>query len=102
MLGNLLEKLSKNEILTSVLITIIAGHITKISDSLTENIILPIIDFDIDGDGSPDGRRLINYEMEIMGTTFKLGKFVTSLVEFILVLYLVNLLSDFVDKKNKV
>jgi len=98
MLG-LLEKLSKNEILSSVLIAIIAGNINKMSDSLTENIIIPIIDIDIDGDGETDGRRLINYELKIGGLNFKIGKFITSVVEFIIILYLVNLLSDFVDKK---
>jgi len=96
MLENLLEKISKNDILTSILITIIAGHVAKISDSLTENIILPIIDFDIDGDGKGDGKRLINFEIKLYGTTFRLGKFITSVAEFILVLYIVNLLTKFV------
>ena len=66
--------------------------------SLTDNMILPIINRDYNKDGVPDIKHFENTELKILGIKFKIGKFVVDIIKFIMVIYLVFAISIFYEK----
>ena len=72
---------SSNDIGTTILATVISSYITELGISFSDNIILPIIDQDIDGDGKPDIGKLKNLVIKIGGCRLKLGEFLITLIK---------------------
>ena len=60
-------------------------------------IILPIFNRDMNEDGIPDINNFENIELDIFGIKIKMGKFAVSIIRFLLILYIVFLVSVFYD-----
>ena len=65
--------------------------------SFVENIILPIFNRDINEDGVPDINNFENIELDIFGIKIKMGKFAVSILRFLIIIYIVFLVSVFYD-----
>ena len=89
---NLLDSSSKNDLLTAIMVSLISSRISEFSEIFTENIILPLVNFDIDGDGTKDGRKLIDYQINLNGIKINLGRMIISIIQFFVVLKIISFL----------
>lgn len=89
---NLLDSSSKNDLLTAIMVSLISSRINDFSEIFTENIILPLVNFDIDDDGTKDGRKLIDYQINLNGIKINLGRMIISIIQFFVVLKIISFL----------
>ena len=95
---NFKEFIVKNKAFATAASIVIATQINEFAISLTDNMILPIINRDYNKDGVADIQQFEKTELKIFGINFKIGKFIVDLIKFILVIYLVFAISIFYDK----
>jgi large-conductance mechanosensitive channel len=91
---NFLIFLEDNHILATVIATVISTYITALSRSLSDDILLPIIYRDGDGDGQEDIKKYENFVIEIFKIRFKIGHFLIELFKFIVMTFLVYILTN--------
>jgi large-conductance mechanosensitive channel len=72
---------SSNDVGTTILATVISTYITELGISFSDNLILPIIDQDLDGDGEPDIGKLKNLVINVGGCKLKLGEFIITFIK---------------------
>lgn len=89
-----IDFLEDNHIITTVIATIISTYITNLSLSFTNDILLPIINRDADGDGKADIDKYENYILRICNIDFKIGSFVLEIFKFIIITYMMYFLSN--------
>jgi large-conductance mechanosensitive channel len=94
---DILDQSSKNDLLTAIMVSLISSRINDFSEVFTENIILPLINFDIDGDGTKDGRKLIDYQINLNGIKINLGRIIISIIQFCVVLKLINFFKSYLS-----
>jgi large-conductance mechanosensitive channel len=94
---NILDQSSKNDLLTAIMVSLISSRINDFSEVFTENIFLPLINFDIDGDGTKDGRKLIDYQINLNGIKINLGRIIISIIQFFVVLKLINFFKSYLS-----
>jgi len=85
--------LAENHIIATVIATIISTYITNLSLSFTNDILLPIINRDGDGDGKSDISKYENYVFKIFDINFRVGNFCLELFKFFIITYLMFFLS---------
>ena len=85
--------LKNNSILTTIIATVMSAQINELTNSIADDIILPIIYRDGDNDGKADIKKLENYKLSLYGIKFKVGKFCVVLIKvtvIFLVLFLIK------------
>lgn len=87
-----------NDILIAVIITILSTSVANVGTSLAQNIVSPLLNIDLNGDGKADRKNLEEWEVKTLGTEIKVGKFVLSLLELILVVMIVVMLNSLIKK----
>ena len=92
------EFLEKNKACATAASIVIATQITILSSSFTDNIIVPIFDRDTDGDGKKDLIQFENITFKMFGIKIKIGKFIIDIIKFLIVIYVVFVISLFYDK----
>ena len=92
--NSFLDFLKDNHIIATVIATIISTHITNLSLSFTNDILLPIIYRDADGDGKADIDKYENYILKIFNIEFKIGSFMLEIFKFMVITYLMFVLSN--------
>jgi len=92
--------LKENNILVTVVATIISSCVSELSESMVNDLILPIINRDSDGDGEADITNIATYEYKVKGINFKLGKFIMIAIKFIIILFITYQVSTIL--KNKI
>jgi len=92
------EFLEKNKAFATAASIVIATQITILSSSFTDNIIVPIFDRDTDGDGKKDLIQFENITFTMFGIKIKMGKFIIDIIKFLIVIYVVFVISLFYDK----
>lgn len=92
--------LKDNNILVTVVATIISSCVTELSESMVNDLILPIINRDSDGDGEADIKDLATYEYKVKGIKFKVGKFLMIAIKFMIILFATYQISKIL--KNKI
>ena len=93
------EFLVENNIMVTVIATIVSSCVTELSESLVSDLILPILNRDGDGDGKADIQNLEDYELNTNGIKFKIGKFVLVVIKASIILFIIYQLSK-LFKKN--
>ena len=81
----------------TILATIISTYITELGMSFSDNLILPIIDQDLDGDGKPDSFKLKKLKLKINGCTLKIGEFILTLFKVFLMFIVIFIIQKFHD-----
>jgi len=92
--------LVENNIIVTVIATIVSSCVTELSESLVNDLILPILNRDSDGDGEADLKNLEEYIVVTNGIKFKLGKFLLVIIKFVIILFIVYQFSKFTKKNN--
>ena len=85
--------LKNNNIMATIVATVMSTYVTELTTSFADDLVLPIIYRDADGDGKADINKIKEYEYKISGVTFKIGKFITILLKVtvvFLVLFVIN------------
>ena len=94
-LESFLKFLNENHIIATIIATIISTHIVSLSNSLTDDILLPILCRDADGDGIDDIEKYQKFTISIFKINFKVGNFLIQLFKFLFITY-----SMFIISKN--
>ena len=97
-ISDFMKFLNDNNILSVAIATILSNKINDISEAFINNLVLPIINRDIDNDNRPDIKKLEEYTLRMSGIKFELGKFMIALIKFLIITYIVYLLSKLVRK----
>jgi len=92
------EFLEQNKAFATAASIVIATQITILASSFTDNIIVPIFDRDTDGDGKKDIIQFENITFTIFGIKIKMGKFIIDIIKFLIIIYVVFIISLFYDK----
>jgi large-conductance mechanosensitive channel len=93
--------LMKNTIMLGITIAVIASFVNQLVFSFINDIIMPVIDRDGNNDNIPDINKISNYTVKTNGITFKMGAFIVALIRFILLLFIIFILSMVIIKINK-
>ena len=88
-----IDFLKENHIIATVIATIISTYITNLSVSFTNDILLPIINRDGDGDGEKDIDKYENYILKIYNINFRVGSFCVEIFKFMIITYLMFIIS---------
>ena len=99
LLENFLDFFKNNNMYATVVGTVLSMYIHDCAQSLTNDIIIPIIDRDIDNDGKPDINIIKNYQLNIMGTKLRVGNFLVHIIKVLIIVVLIFCSNYFVLKK---
>lgn len=95
-LNNILRYLSKSNITTAVLITVVSNFAFEMVTSLLNDIVMPLIDKN--NNNVSDVDELKNLTVKFMGKDIRLGMFIRSLIRFgiafIIILIFVAFIAD--------
>jgi large-conductance mechanosensitive channel len=80
----------QNNLIPTVIITILSTFLTDFFISFLENIISPLIDFN--NDGVEDHKNLSSYTIKINGKIIKIGLFLFSLIKLIIIMLIIVVL----------
>ena len=93
--------LIEKHIITTAIGIVIGRQISKLTDVFLLNLIDPIFHSDIDGNGKDDWKNIKNMKLRMKGIEFGTGEIILGVLKFLLVLYVVFLISratiDIVD-----
>ena len=87
-----------NNIIITIIATVLSSNITMITKSLMDNIIMPLYNIDLNNDGISDRTNLENFIITYYGTEFKIGKFILTLIEFFIILFILYIINKFSKK----
>jgi len=85
--------INRKELLHTVILTIIATHVTELSASFTDDIIIPLLSTDINNNNKDDIIELKEYKYKLFNKTFKIGSFFSHIIRFIISILIVFLLN---------
>lgn len=98
-LSHFFSFLGKNNIINIAVATIISRYIMIISIGFIDHIILPIINRDMDNDGTKDIHKLENYKFRLWGITFEIGAFCVLLFKFMIIMIFMFIISKLIEQK---
>lgn len=100
-LSEFTELIMKNSVLFGITIAVMSTFVNQLVMSFINDIIMPIIDRDGNNDNQPDINRIANYTITTNGITFKIGAFIVALIRFVLLLFMIFILSIVLIKIKK-
>ena len=92
--------LSENNVFTIVIASILSEKLSELITSIIDNIILPVINRDGDGDGNRDIKDIEEYEIIVSCMKFKPGKVLVSLIRCIIITYLIFIIVKSIETKR--
>lgn len=98
-LDEFLVFLKNNNIMATIVATVMSTYVTELTTSFADDIVLPIIYRDADGDGKADINKIKKYEYKVSGVTFKIGNFLTILLKVTVVFLVLFVLNKNFQKK---
>tara|TARA_B100001287_G_C22323006_1_gene362567 strand:+ start:176 stop:511 length:336 start_codon:yes stop_codon:yes gene_type:complete len=90
-----------NNLIPTIIATVVSTHITELTHSLATNIVEPIINRDADNDGKADIQNFEKYELNIIGIKFKVGKFLISLIKVLFIFFIIFLVNKYLLEENE-
>ena len=92
--------LSNNNVLATAIAAVLSERISDITHAVVDNILMAVINRDGDGDGKSDIDNLENKVIIISGMKFGVGKVLISLIKFVVIAYVIFLISRIMDKAS--
>ena len=89
--------IKKNKLVDTLISYVMATKVSEVFNSFIDDLIMPIIERDADGDGIADSYNLKNYKYNIFKIKFKIGNFIFIIIKFIILLYLTYILSNILE-----
>jgi len=96
---NFMDFLSANNVMAAAIAAVMSERINDMTDSFVDNILMPIINRDGDGDGESDIKCLEDKVVVIFGVKFRVGKVIVSFLKFLVITYFIFLISRIVHSK---
>jgi large-conductance mechanosensitive channel len=90
--------LDKYNILGVAIAAVLSDRINELTSEFVNLIIMPIINRDGDGDGVHDSKKLEDKTMTVFGIQFRIGKFVMSVIKFVVITYIIFIASIVINK----
>ena len=100
-LDNFTKIIMSNSVLFGISIAVLSTFVNELVFSLINDIILPIIDRDGNNDNDPDINKIKNLTVKTNGITFKIGAFIVSLIRFIILIFILFIISLVILNINK-
>lgn len=94
-----IEFLKDHNVISVIIAAILSDRINEITNILFDQIIMPIINRDADGDGVRDIKKFEEYQLEVHGAKFGIGKITISLLKFFIITYIIFTLSNIMKVK---
>lgn len=85
--------LGENNAMSVAIAALISDRINELMNDFFNYLILPIINADFDRNGEKDVKNLENMKFSIFNIKFELGKPILSILKFIIIMYLIFILS---------
>lgn len=95
--GDFKDFLIDNDIIVTIIATILSSNVTTLTKSLMDNLILPLVNIDLNNDGIPDRQNLEDWVVDFKGAKIKIGKFMLTFIEFFLIMIIIF----FINKLSK-
>ncbi len=99
-INDFLSFLKNNNILSTIIATVMSTYITQLTTSFADDIVMPIIYRDGDGDGKADIKSLENTVMKVNGINIKIGKFLVVLLKVTIIFVTLFLCKKYLFSKN--
>ena len=93
MIKEFTDIIMKNSVMLGITIAVLATFVNQLVLSFINDIIMPIIDRDGNNDNTPDINRIAEYKIKAGGITFRVGAFILALIRFILLLFMLFIVS---------
>ncbi|VVU94707.1 hypothetical protein CPAV1605_432 [seawater metagenome] len=93
--------LNDNNVIATIVATMISQRISDLSNSFIDNLIIPVLDRDADGDGEADIKDLKKYKINFLGIKFRVGEFFIVLLKFMIILFIAYQINKIMSKKQK-
>lgn len=88
-MNSIVNYFKKNNLAANVILTVLSTFITELLVSFLENIISPV--FDVNKDGIPDNKNLMNLTIKTKNSNIYIGKFLLTFIKFLVVLLMIVL-----------
>lgn len=99
-INDFLSFLKNNNILSTIIATVMSTYITQLTTSFADDIVMPIIYRDGDEDGKADIKSLENTIMKVNGVKIKIGKFLVVLLKVTIIFVTLYLFKKYMFSKN--
>jgi len=96
-----LKFLNNNNVFSAIVVAILSERVNEITNTLTDNLLLPIINRDGDNDGVADIQKFENKKITLYNMEFGIGKIITALIKFFIICYLIFILTSIADRYIK-
>lgn len=88
-MSNFIEFLNKNNIITTIVAVVMSDRINELTHTFVDTLLMPIINHEkIDS-----SQKLEDFSIVYNGFKIKVGRFVTVLIKFIIIIFIVYMLS---------
>lgn len=94
--------LKNNNVTATIIATVMSSYVNELTTSFADNIILPIVYRDADGDGKADIKKLKDYNIVFSGINFRVGNFLTCLIKVFTVIVVLFLLNKYFFKDDPI
>jgi len=99
-INDFLAFLKNNQILSTIIATVMSTYITQLATSFADDIVMPIIYRDGNGDGKADIGSLENTVMDVSGIKIKVGKFLIVLLKVTIIFVSLFLCKRYLFSRN--
>lgn len=93
--------LTDKDIITTAIAAVISYGLRDVTESLINNIVMPIIDKDTDKDGKRDFKKIEEKVITINNIKFSVGKLTIDILKFIILMYILFILENVIKSMNK-
>lgn len=90
--------LQENNIIGVIIASVLSDRVNELTNIFFNDIVMPVINRDGDGDGVKDIKNFEEHKISMFGAKFGVGKFVVTLFKFIIVTYLIFIISNALKK----
>ena len=92
--------LEEHDIVATAIAAVLSYSLRDLTNVCIDNIIMPIINKDTDGDGIQDFKKIEDSNLTVYGIKFGTGKVFISIIKFLIVLYIMFLIVQVIKKQN--
>lgn len=97
-----LKFLEEHNIIATAIAAVLSDRINEITNSFVNYLVMPIINRDADNDGKRDIKNLEDRVFAFKGVRIQIGKFLLSIIKFIIITYIIFIISSSFKKIRKI
>lgn len=88
--------LKNNNIAATIVATVLSSYITELTSSFADDLILPILNLDFDGDGKSDIKSIKKIKIQYKGMVINIGNFILTLIKVLVIFISLFYINKFV------